>query len=106
MTELGKKGNTTAVVLQSLVTEIVGLTKEVGRLANEVAQVNHTTQQLCVWRGAVDERHRIEDEKPKAEPVGVPAMLTLVLTWMFRFLLAGAALAAGINLASLASLVK
>jgi len=85
-------------------------TKEISRLADQVTEINGTVRGLCEWRSTINERHRKEDtETPPADPPAkgfdTVAILNLVLGWVFRFLLAGAALAAGINLAKLAELL-
>lgn len=111
-----KLGPTAAEIVGALVPLLqeVARKEDVQALTAELHELNGTVKDLCVWRGGVNVRHAQEDKQPPTEKPAPPeitasptiALLNLVLAWIFRFMLAGAALAAGLNLAKLAELVK
>ena len=85
--------------------------QDVQDLVTEFRRLNGTVNNLLVWQGVVNERHREEGEQAdKAELAAKPEsplpLLTFVLTWILRFMLATAAIMGAVNLPKLAELLK
>lgn len=111
-----KPGATAAEVIAALlpVLEKTADKEDMQALTLEFRRLNGTVSDICIWRGAVNERHRQEDEQPPAPPPPTEkpappeitasptiALLNLVLGWVLRFMLATAAIVGAINLSKL-----
>lgn len=99
---------------EALLTEIKAVNREISRLADEMERQNGTLRELAIWRGVVDERHRIEDQhaqekarvamsapasasnSPKVDwPAFLLSLLKLIITAIFGGVALGAALILG-----------
>jgi len=85
--------------------------EDIQELTAEFRTLNGTVRDLTVWQGVVNERHRQESEaraeaKAAPEPASPLPLLTFVLTWILRFMLATAAIMGAVNLPKLAELLK
>lgn len=121
----GAIGKTASEVVGALAPVLEGYTREQKRVADELSRINGTVRGLCEWRAEVKERFRQEDAHPaEAAPATAPPqpqtqapeaegkakvevlpLLTLILSWLFRFMLATAAIAGAVNIGKLTELL-